>query len=350
MAFQKVEYSFPDEEDVSTDIEIEDSSALEVDISGKAPEQPEPKPESETVADVELEEDYEVEIVDDTPEADRGRELSEVPEDVTEKELEGYSKKVRNRINHFSKRYHDERRAKEAAQREKEELERYAQNVLEENKQLKGSVSKNQTALLDQAKKSADIEVAAAKKAYADAHEAGDTEALVEAQETLTNAKIKSDRLNNLKVPSLQEEETPVQLAGNESVTPSPTSDEGITPRGEEWMKENSSWFGVDDELTGYALGVHNKLVKEYGQTYAQTEEYYETINSRMRKMFPEQFGSEPEVEKPKRQSNVVAPATRSTASKKVLLNKTQQAIADRLGVPYVKYAEQVRILDRGEQ
>ena len=135
MAFQKVEYSFPDEENVSTDIEIEDSSALEVDISGKAPEQPEP--ESEAVADVELEEDYEVEIVDDTPEADRDRELSEVPEDVTEKELEGYSKKVRNRINHFSKRYHDERRAKEAAQREKEELERYAQNVLEENKQLR---------------------------------------------------------------------------------------------------------------------------------------------------------------------------------------------------------------------
>ena len=107
MAFQKVEYSFPDEEDVSTDIEIEDSSALEVDISGKTPEQPKPEPESEAVADVELEEDYEVEIVDDTPEADRGRELSEVPEDVTEKELEGYSKKVRNRINHFSKRYHD---------------------------------------------------------------------------------------------------------------------------------------------------------------------------------------------------------------------------------------------------
>ncbi len=347
MPFQKVEYSFPDEEEVSTDIEIEDSGALEVDLSGKAPEPEEPK--AVAAVEPEPEEEYELEIVDDTPEADRNRTPSEPPSEVTDDELEGYSEKVRNRIKHFSKGYHDERRAKESAQREKDELERYAQQVLEENRQLKGSVNKNQTALLDQAKKNADAEIVSAKKAYADAHESGDTEALVEAQESLTNAKIKSDRLNNLKLPSLQEEETPVQIAGNESVTPSSTSDEAVTPRGEAWMQENSSWFGVDDELTGYALGVHNKLVKEYGQNYAQTEEYYETINSRMQKMFPEQFGNAPEVEKPKRQSNVVTPATRSTASKKVRLSKTQQAIADKLGVSYAQYAEQVAQLERGE-
>jgi hypothetical protein len=329
MPFQKVEYSFPDEEEMSTDIEIEDSGALEVDISGKAPD---PKFNVETKEE-EGEEEYELEIIDDTPKADQNREPSEPPIDVTDEELEGYSQKVRNRLKHFSKGYHDERRAKESAQREREELERYAQQVLDENRQLKGSVNKNQTALLDQAKKNTDVEIASAKKAYGDAHEAGDTEALVEAQETLTNAKIKSDRLNNLKLPSLQEEETPVQLTGNESVTPSSTSDDAVTPRGETWMQENSSWFGVDDELTGFAMGVHNKLVKEYGQNYAQTEEYYETINTRMQKMFPEQFGDAPKVGKPKRQSNVVAPATRSTAPKKVTLNKSQQAIADKLGV-----------------
>ena len=96
------------------------------------------------------------------------------------------------------------------------------------------------------------------------------------------------------------------------------------------------------------ALTVHDRLIKS--GVSPKSDEYYETINARMRKMFPEQFGSEPEVEKPKRQSNVVAPATRSTASKKVLLSKTQQGVADKLGVPYVKYAEQVQILDRGEQ
>ena len=344
MAFQKVEYSFPNEEEVSTDIEIENSDALEVDISGKTPD-----PGSK-VEDKEAEQEYELEIIDDTPEADRDRRVSETPSDVTDEELEQYSSKVRNRIKHFNKSYHDERRAKESAQREKDELERYAQQVLEENRQLKGSVNKNQTALLDQARKNTDTEISSAKKAYADAHEAGDTEALVEAQESLTTAKIKSDRLNNLKIPTLQEEETPVELASNDGVTPSPVSENTTTPRSEAWMQENSSWFGVDDELTGYALGVHNGLVKKYGQNYAQTEEYYETINSRMQSLFPEQVGSgEGKVEKPKRRSNVVAPATRSTSPKKVTLSKSQQAIADRLGVTYVDYALQVRQLERGE-
>ena len=147
MAFQKVEYSFPDEqeEDVSTDIEIEDSSAVEVDISGKAPE-PEAKVE-------EVEEEVDIEVVDDTPKADRNRKPSEPPEEVTQEELDQYSEKVRKRIQHFNKGYHDERRAKESAQREREELERYAQRLVDENKELRGSVNKNQNALLEEAKK-----------------------------------------------------------------------------------------------------------------------------------------------------------------------------------------------------
>ena len=132
MAFQKVEYSFPDEqeEEVSTDIEIEDSSAIEVDISGKAPE-PEAKVEEEVV----VEEDLDIEVVDDTPKADRNRKPSAPPEEVTQEELDQYSEKVRKRIQHFNKGYHDERRAKEQAQREREELERYTQRLVDENKE-----------------------------------------------------------------------------------------------------------------------------------------------------------------------------------------------------------------------
>ena len=131
MAFQKVEYTFPDEqeEEVNTDIEIEDSDAIEVDISGKPPE-----PEVE--AKEEVEEDLDIEVVDDTPKADRNRKPSEPPTDVTDEELEQYSEKVRKRIQHFNKGYHDERRAKESAQREREELERYAQTLVDENKEL----------------------------------------------------------------------------------------------------------------------------------------------------------------------------------------------------------------------
>ena len=178
MAFQKVEYTFPDdqEESPSTEIEIEDSGAVEIDLSGKTPE---------TKTEEVVEDELDIEAVDDTPKADRNRKVSEPPPDVTDEELEQYSEKVRNRIKHFNKGYHDQRRAKESAQREKDELERYAQQVLEENRQLKGSVNKNQEALLDQAKKNVTVELDAQRQAYRTAYEAGDTEAVVEAQEGL---------------------------------------------------------------------------------------------------------------------------------------------------------------------
>ena len=82
----------------------------------------------------------EIEVVDDTPKADRNRKVSEPPADVTDEELGEYSDKVRTRIKHFSKGYHDERRAKEAAFREKQELEPLAQSLVDENKKLNNPV------------------------------------------------------------------------------------------------------------------------------------------------------------------------------------------------------------------
>jgi len=152
--------------------------------------------------------EYEVEVVDDTPKADRNRKPSDPPEDITDDELEDYSEKVRKRIQHFSKGYHDERRAKEAAFREREELERLSQQLVEENKKLKSNVNKNQTALLEQAKRNVITDLESAKKRYKDAYEAGDSDGVLAAQEILTNANIKADRLNNFKLPALQEDVT----------------------------------------------------------------------------------------------------------------------------------------------
>ena len=328
MPFEKVEFSFPEPDDTekSSAIEIEASSAMNV----KSPNKKSTEDESKS-------DDFEVEVIDDTPKADRGRKVSEPPEEVTDEELEDYSDKVRNRIKHFSKGYHDERRAKETALREREELERYAQKLLEENKGLKSSQTKNQTVLLDQAKRSADSELEIAKREYKEAHEAGDTDALVEAQEKLTTAKIKSDRLNNIQLPSLQQEETTVEEV---STQPAPVQ---VDERANEWAKVNT-WFGSDDEMTSYVLGLHNKLAKQ-GMDL-QSDEYYETIDARMRKVFPEEFEDTEEEEKvtPKRQANVVAPATRSTSPKKIVLTQTQVNLAKRLGVSLEDYAKQVAI------
>jgi hypothetical protein len=334
MAFQKIEFEFSDDDNEK--LEIEGSGAVEIDISGKktkedfaSPAGKKDKPASVVDAD---EEDYEVEIVDDTPKADRNRKPSEPPNDVTDEELEEYSDKVRKRIQHFSKGYHDERRAKEEALRERQELERLAQQLVEENKKLKGNVNKNQTALLDQARKNAAVETEASKRAYKEAYESGDSDAVLNAQERLTNAKLKSDRLANFKLPALQETETPVQRPV-EQTAPAVQVDQ----RAADWQKTNK-WFGADDEMTSLALGLHNKLVKQ--GVSPQSDEYYETINSRMRQVFPDNF----EEAEPKRKAQVVAPATRSTAPRKVTLTRTQVQIAKRLGLTPEQYARQVAI------
>jgi len=353
MAFQKVEYTFPDEEAKNTNIEVEDSNAVEIDITGKKVADDYKNSGKEPVADKDTntaskdtpdKDNIEIEVYDDTPKADRNRKPSEPPEDVTEEELEDYSEKVRKRIQHFSKGYHDERRAKEAAFREKQELEALTKNLVEENKKLKGNVNKNQTALLEQAKKTAVAELAQAKKAYKDAYEAGDAEKLVVAQENLTNVKIKTDKLENFKIPALQEEETPVQPKVDSQPTPEPVAD----ARAVEWARQNT-WFGQDEEMTSLALGLHNKLAKQ-GMDL-QSDEYYEAIDTRMRQVFPDNFEEtvEPEAEKPKRQANVVAPATRSTAPKRVRLSQTQIALARRLGLTPEQYAKQVALDMRKE-
>ena len=337
MPFQKVEYEFPDEETKEKqDIEVEGSSAIEVDIGGKKAKAAAKKSESVVESEVDTDDDeYEVEVVDDTPKADRNRKASDPPEDITDDELEDYSEKVRKRIQHFSKGYHDERRAKEVAFREREELERLSQQLVEENKKLKSNVNKNQTALLEQAKRSVVTDVESAKKKYKDAYEAGDPDGILAAQESLTNAKIKADRLNNFKLPALQEDETNVNMVSE--TTPPPVK---VDKRAQAWQDAND-WFNQDVEMTSYALGLHNKLVNE--GVNPQSDDYYERIDSRMRQLFPENFEGE-EVEKPRKRSNVVAPATRSTASKKVRLTQTQYRLSKRLGLTPEQYAKQVAL------
>ena len=171
------------------------------------------------------------------------------------------------------------------------------------------------------------------------AYEAGDSDKLLEAQEKLTNAKIKSDRLDNLKPETLQQEETPVETEiEQDNSAPAP-----VDYRANDWAASNT-WFGQDDEMTSLALGLHTKLVKM--GISPQSDEYYETIDSRMREIFPDSFEDVGEIEaaQPKRKANVVAPATRSTAPKKIRLTQTQVAVAKRLGLTPEQYAKQVAI------
>jgi hypothetical protein len=302
MNMDKEEFKFPDEVQVNTkeekvDFEIEDNAT-------------------------------EVEVVDDTPEADRGRApMKEPPAEVTDDELAKYSEGVKQRIQHFSKGYHEERRAKESALREREEALRLAQNLMEENKKLQGTLGQGQQALLEQAKQTASAEVTAAKQKLKEAHEAFDTDGIVAAQEELAKAVNKSERLNSFKPPA-----APVQPQQNAVQTP-PTPQ--VEPKARAWQEANP-WFGSNKRMTGFALAVHQELVESGVDT--ASDDYYARINAEVRKVFPEAFPSA----KPAKTASVVAPATRSTAPKKIVLTQTQVNLAKRLGLTAEQYARAV--------
>jgi hypothetical protein len=268
MAMEPVEFGFEDLDKQDFKVEIE-GRASDKEVEVEVPQDKKPE--------------VEIEIVDDTPPKDRGRKPSDPPDDPTDEELEGYSEKVRKRMSHLTKGYHDERRAKETAFREKEEAIRYAQQILEENKNLKGTVGKNQEVLLEQAKRATAGEVEQAKAKYKLAYESGDSDAVVAAQDDLTAAKIKADRINNFRLPTVQTPEVAVQ---QQQTAPAPQVDEKAV----NWQ-QNNSWFGSDDEMTSFALGLHQKLVKQ--GLDPRSDEYYEKINSRMRQVFPDEFDAE---------------------------------------------------------
>jgi hypothetical protein len=299
---------------------------------------PDEKTEAENKASAEVNDD--IEIVDDTPPEDRGRKpMAEPPREFADDELAKYDASVQQRIKHFTKGYHEERRAKEAAMREREEALSIAQTIVEENKKLKGSLGQNQAAVLDSYKRLAANDLEKAKAKYKEAYESGDSEAMTEAQSNLTTATMRAERVNNLKSPSLQEEKTNVQTRTE------PRNDFAASPepdyKAQDWQQKNQ-WFGKDEEMTSFALGLHTKLINS--GVNPKSDEYYERLNGRLRQVFPESFESEKTVDAPtpRPAKSNVAPATRSTATKKIVLTQTQVNLAKRLGVPLELYARKV--------
>lgn len=310
----EAEYKFPDEED---------------------------KSKAEPELEVSVEGDIDLEVVDDTPEKDRGRKpLAQDPEDANDEELAQYSTKVQNRIKELSHARHDERRAKESILREREELERVAQHLVEENKRLKQYVNTGEQAYAGSMKSAAEAEYAMAKKQFKEAHEAFDADAMVEAQSALTTAQLKIERANNFKPTPLQEE---ANVVNTQVLEQAPTRPDDKTLR---WQARNQ-WFGEDDEMTAVALVLHKKLV--HSGTDPRSDEYFKQIDTRMKSRFPDFFGEsrgedDSRGSEARKLATVVAPSSRSNGTRKITLSKTQVAIAKKLGVPLELYAKQLAV------
>lgn len=302
--------------------------------------------------------DFEIEVEDDTPEEDRGRKPAAPVDEVTDEELASYDEKVQKRIKKFTRGYHDERRAKEEALREREAAENFARQVYEENKKLQEQLANGSKRMVEQSKTAAQKDLESAKEQYKKAFEEGDTDKIVAAQEAIARAAVRVDKTAAMKPIKVKEPEyTPV---------PQQPAAPQINPRTKQWLEKNNSWFGVEEDMTSMAMGLDRKLQREYGADYIGTDDYFRTIDSTMRKRFPEHFDdgsfeeettskrvSRPDVEEAPRRAtrpaNVVAPATRSTPPGRIRLKQSEVATARRLGVPIEEYARQVALLRNGE-
>lgn len=322
-AQEMVEFEFPDEQK-------ETAKAPEPEVQAKA--------------------DLEIEMEDDTPPQDQGR--KNLPKEVKQEleqdnydELQELSQVAKDKLKALKKAWHDERREKEATQREQQEALRIAQKLIEENKKLKEKLSSGEEVYVDAVKQAVTRELEIAKAEYKAAYESGDADRLLEAQDKLTQARIKADKAENYQHQyknAGQDVESDVQIPQQQISTPD--------SKALDWQKRNA-WFGQDEEMTSLALGLHEKLVRS--GVSVGSDEYYKRIDDRMRKLFPETFEDEndndEEVEakvKPKASPTVVAPASRSTSPKKIKLSKTQVMLAKKLGLTPEQYARELTKLE----
>lgn len=285
--------------------------------------------EIETGAD----DSVEIEIIDDTPEDDRGRAPLVTEEDPEqEQELNGLAKDTKKRINQLTHRYHDERREKERLAREHAEAIRIAQAFKSRVDELESTLnwghqewSKEGTGRIEVAQK-------LAQEKYRKAFEAGDTDGVIEAQNELMELANQKIRYENTAAPITPAQQNTLQnpaqpVYNNEAVTPQQPAPRDY--RAEDWASRNP-WFGKDARMTAYVYGVHEDLVENQGFD-PTSDEYYQAIDAEMRQRFPEKY------DRP-RKASPVAPVARSTAPKKVSLTSTEAAIAKKLGLTPEQY------------
>jgi hypothetical protein len=295
--------------------------------------------------DIDAEGDVDIQIEDDTPEADRrARPLDKEVEDPTDEEIENYTQGAQNRIKQLTHARHDERRAKEAVSREKDELERMAAAILEENRKLKEYVKNGEVTYAETLQAKAEAEMEMARRKYKEAQESYDSDAMLAAQENLTDAKMKLESAKNFRPTPLQTENSAVQMQSSSQEAPR------LDDKTLRWQAKNQ-WFGSPgyEEMTAFALGLHQKLVAT--GIDPRSDDYFARVDGRLKQVFPELLGisesADRKAEPVKKPATVVASSSRSTGAKKVVkLTTTQQKLAEKFGLSHKQYAQEVLKLE----
>jgi hypothetical protein len=296
-------------------------------------------PQEEEGQVIELDDAEEKEDVQ--PESNENRPAVEVKkeEEKEEDDLSDYSASVKKRIAKLTKKFRDEEEQRLAAVE-------FAESVKKQNDELKAKLNKLDTTYVGEFDTRVQSQAVAAKEAYRKAYEAGDADAMYEAQQAISKIALEEARLNQLK----QEREEEAKKAEANGAAPAPAQPAPTAPpppkpdpRAEEWASKNE-WFGQDQTMTYAAFGIHKTLIEEEGID-PNTEEYYTELDNRIKTEFPHKFGETKKSSGP-RVASAGATASKSASQKgrrTVKLTPSQIAIAKRLNVPLEEYAKYVK-------
>ena len=292
--------------------------------------------ESPATQDV-VDESFKIEVSDEAPETEaKPAKPEKEAADSSDTEIEEYTAGVQKRIDKLTKQYRDEERARQEALQLQEEALRYAQQVKSENEKLRKTIEQGEETLIGQAKGRIEAQLDKAKVAYKAAYESGDPDALIAAQEQLTALKVEADRVNNYR-PTPRPAPQPTPQYTQPTAQANKPDEKAL-----EWGKRNT-WFEKDPEMTGYAYGVHQRLVQS--GIDPRSDSYYDEIDKAMKKVFPDKFDDgKIEDEAPQRQAGsvVAAPSRTTKKPRTVRLTSTQASLAKRLGLTNEQYVAQL--------
>lgn len=287
------------------------------------------------------EDDFELEIVDDTPAADKDKPRlpeGEEPEIPSDDDLGQYSESVQKRIKRLTFAANEERRQREEAARLRDEAVAYAQRVQAEANELRTRLQKGDETIISQAQQRVKTQMESAQAKLRAAYEAGDADGVVAANTQLAELAAEASRLSTYRPrPAQQPSPQPVQPPSIQQTPQVPKPSQ----RASEWAAKNE-WFGKDEEMTALAFGVHERIIRQ--GVAPDSEAYYAQIDAAIKQRFPDKVGGTEEPAPRRQPSSVVAPGGRSapTAPRKVTLTSTQVALARRLGLSPEQYAAQL--------
>ena len=252
-------------------------------------------------------------------------------------ELDNYSEGVQKRINQLTAK-------RKAASEEAEAAVQYAQQVHQENQQMKARLQQLDQGYRAEYEGRVVSQEQQAKRALTEAHEAGDYERVAEAQSALSQVAIEKERIRlqtaKAQRDAQQREQQAQQQQQQQQYQQQQPQRQAADPKLEKWLSKND-WFEKDNVMKAAATAIHNQIVSDEGFD-PSTDEYYTEIDRRIRKEMPHKFQAK------QQNAQVVTPASgngrslKSGRKRSVELTPGQVAFANKMRIPLDVYAKEV--------